>query len=345
MSFENDASKKRGSGGLFREGLPYVDDFRLILLTAAVNLACFLFFYYGREIRLGGLLADSFFCGVITPFIDVFLVFSRVRTLRLEGGLPAAVPVSAFAMRLPRSPLALSILFALFFAVVTPLTNFALIKFYGMTRFSFAPMALWKVVYSCLLSAKIVELAVLRYVQPDCALPNEAARRGADSVKDPLPRLSLFKECFGAVTGDFGLNLLVGLLFGGVVISGRTVVILPTTRDAIVIPAVILGLIVTLCMAYPVARGVAETAAELPGRSGAAASRRLLAPWKLALALSPLIIALAVIFFWSVMTIFNFEELNFFQFFLIRAIFVSLLSKLVARIAVAHYMRTAGLRE
>ncbi|MFR5881556.1 MAG: hypothetical protein ACLUEQ_12520 [Cloacibacillus evryensis] len=82
------------------------------------------------------------------------------------------------------------------------------------------------------------------------------------------------------------------------------------------------------------------------GRRGTAGGRRwrnrglsLLpaAPWKFALALAIPIILLSFTAFWSVMAFFRFDELNFFQFFLIRVIFVSLLSKAVVRLAIRRY--------
>lgn len=328
--------------GILRRGLPYADNLPVVLLTAAINLACVFIFYYGREIDLKGVLTDSFYCGVITPFINVFVIGSCVARLRALGSLPAAVPVNALMMRLPKNKFLLALLFAAVFGPLTPLVNLALIRFYGITNFGFAQLALWKVVYSCLLSAKIIELTILRYVQPDCGTAREREQHGAGAVKDPLPRVSVFKEWFNTVTDDFGFNMLSGLLFGGTVIEGYNVIIPPTARSGIAITSVILGLIVAARMAYPVAKNIKAAAdAAGPPEAGAPRNRGLsllpAAPWKFALALAIPIILASFAVFWSVMAFFRFDELNFFQFFLIRVIFVSLLSKAVVRLAIRRY--------
>ena len=79
----------RPDGGALRRGLPYVDNVGAVLLTAAVNLACVFIFYFGRAVTLHGVLTDSFWCGVITPFICVCFIAPRVAALRREGLLPA----------------------------------------------------------------------------------------------------------------------------------------------------------------------------------------------------------------------------------------------------------------
>ena len=96
--------------GILRRGLPYADNLPVVLLTAAINLACVFIFYYGREIDLKGVLTDSFYCGVITPFINVFVIGSCVARLRALGSLPAAVPVNALMMRLPKNKFLLALI-------------------------------------------------------------------------------------------------------------------------------------------------------------------------------------------------------------------------------------------
>ena len=336
--------------GALRRGLPYADNVSAVLLTAAVNFICVFIFYYGRKIGLFGVLADAFFCGVITPFINVFYIARRVDALRKEGALPAVLPVSRPMMRLPKNRFMLALFFAALFGAATPLLTMALIKVYGITQFWFAQMAVWKIFYSCALSAKIVELTILRYVQPDCAAPAAPPQRGAGEVKEPLPRPAVFKEWFNSATDDFGFNMLIGLALGGTAIEGYNVVVLPTVRSGIAVTSVIMGLIVAARMAYPVAKSVRAACA---GAAGAAAASenapakgllRLIpaAPWKFALALALPIILVSYAVFWSVMTFFHFETLNFFQFYLIRVVFMSLLSKAVARLAVLRCLHGAA---
>lgn len=331
--------------GLLRRGLPYVDNLPLIALTAAVNLLCMFLFFYGKKSGLRDVVTDSFLCGVITSFIDVFFVASRVKALAERGELPPVMPESRLMMRLPANRFLLSLIFALFFGVLTVLVNLAFVKFYGITAFDFIRLAVWKVIYSCVLSAKVAELAVLRFVQQDIPWAASAVQCGAGIVKNPLPRVSAFREYSSTVAHDFGFNMIAGLLFGSTVIEGYRVVIMPVHCSEIAVTSVVLGAIVVVYMVYPVAKSVKEaldaSRAELPQLRGSALRILPYVPWKFALSLALPVIVLSFCFFWSVMTFFEFETLNFFQFFLIRALFVSLLSKAVVWLATVRYMQCA----
>ena len=292
------------------------------------------------------MLLDSFICGVITPFINIFVISSCIERLRSRGALPASVPVSKIAMKLPKNRFLLSLIFAAAFGFLTPLANFTLIRFYGITHFAFPQLALWKVIYSFVLSAKIIELAILRFVQPDCGSQSPRKQSGTESVKNPLPRVPVFKEWFNIVTDDFGFNMLVGLIFGGTVIDGCNIIILPTVDSGIAITAIILGLIVTARMAYPVAKNIKAEADALGTQKENTAQNGVIAllpysPWKFALTLALPIILLSFAAFWSVMAFFHFQTLNFFQFFLIRTISVSILSKAVVWLAVRRYFTSS----
>ena len=340
---DNGRMNAGASCGRLRLGLPYVDNLPLITLTAAVNLLCMFLFFYGKKIDLRNVLEDSFICGVITSFIDVFFVASRVKALAVRGELPPSMPVSRMMMRLPANKFYLSLIFALFFGVSTLLVNLAFIKFYGITDFDFPRLSVWKVIYSCVLSAKVAELAVLRFVQPDVPETVSVEQCGTGVVRDPLPRISVFREYFNTVAGDFGFNMIVGLILGGTVVEGGRVIIMPVQRSSIAATSVVLGAIVAACMICPVAESVKSaldaSRIERTRTSGTALRMLPYTPWKFALSLLLPVIILAFCFFWSVMTFFGFETLDFFQFFLIRALFVSLLSKAVIRLAAARYMQ------
>lgn len=303
----------------FSAGLPYADNISIILLTAAVNVLCIFIFYYGRDIDLKGVLTDSLFCGVITSFADVYILVPRIEAMRRNGALPSVVPVSAFAMKLPKNKFMLASFLAVIFGILTPLANFILIKFYGITYFGFPQLVFWKAVYSSLLSAKIIEFTILRFVQPDCAAPSDSEQRGSSVVKNQLPRISVFKEWFNTVTDDFGFNMLVGLLSGGTIIEGYNVIIAPLASSGVGITAIILGLIVTARMAYPIAKNI-KAQAESAGCCAKNTAQRggvfrlPSEPWKFALVLTMPIILLSFAAFWSVMAFFGFGQLNFSNF-------------------------------
>ncbi len=331
------------AGGQLLHGLPYVDNLPLTALTVAVNLLCMFLFFYGKKSDLGDVITDSLICGVITSFIDVFFVASRLKALAVRGELPSVMPVSRLMMRLPANRFFLSLVFALFFGVLTALVNLAFVKFYGITDFDFIRLLVWKVIYSCVLSAKVAELAVLRFVQQDIHWTDSAGQSGTDIVKNPLPRFSAFKEYSSTVAHDFGFNMIAGLFFGSTVVEGARVVIMPVHSSSIAVTSVVLGAIVVVYMVYPVAKSVraalCASYAEPEQTNGGVLSILPYAPWKFALSLALPVIVLSFCFFWSVMTFFGFETLNFFQFFLIRALFVSLLSKAVVKLATARYIQ------
>jgi len=60
-------------------------------------------------------------------------------------------------------------------------------------------------------------------------------------------------------------------------------------------------------------------------------------PSKFALTLLLPVMGVSLLAFWSIFTFFGFETLDFFQFFVIRMLFVSLLTKPVVRLAVLRY--------
>ena len=325
-------------------GLPYVDNARTVCITVGINLAVAFLFFFGRPITLRSILLDASICGVITSFIDVPTVLWRIKRLRPLGRLPKNIPESALAMRLPRNPLLLSLLLGVLFGAVTPLFNFLIIRFYEVSTFSFTGFALWRILYTCFLSAKIVEIAVFRYVQPDCASEtNGIMQHGDDAVKDPLPRVSTFKQWFNTVTDDFGFNVLVGLLLGGTLVQDHNVIIAPVYRSGIAISALILGIIVTTRMVYPLAKTIKEgrDSGQLPTAVDACRWVAWLPrpPAKFALALLLPVIVSSMAVFQAVFSFFGFEVLDFFQFFFIRTLFVSLLSKGVVRLALLRYMQ------
>ena len=322
-------------------GLPYINSILIILLTVCINLAVVFLFYINKPLTYWDILIDACICGITTSFIDVFLVQGRMKKLRAQGMLPQEVPQSRLMAKMPKNPLLLALVFGAVFGLAAPLLSALVIRFYTIEAFTFPRFAVWKILYSCVLSVKIVEFAILRYAQPDCASESDAFQRGTEKVKDPLPRISTFKEWFNTVTNDFGFNLLFGLLLGGTVVRDHSVIIPPTTLSGIVISALILGAIVTARMAYPIAKNMrdAREAGNLPiaekpnGRLGWIPT----SPVKFALVLVVPIMVVCCAAFWGILSFFGFEVLDFFQFFVIRMLFVTLLTRPVVKLAIIRY--------
>ncbi len=322
-------------------GLPYIDNLRIVLLTIAINAIAAFVFFWGRPLTFWGIMADAGICGIVTSFINVFVVSARIGELRSLGRLPKNVPLNRLIALMPKNPLGFAVTLGAVFGLLSPLFNAFVIRFYEIETFTFARFAVWRSIYTCVLSVKIVELAILRYVQPDCASASDAPQWGTEAVRDPLPRASTFKQWFDTVTDDFGFNLLVGLLLGGTIVRDHSVIIPPTTLDGIAISASILGVIVTARMAYPVAKSMRD-ARECGGLPiSVARNPRIVwipySPAKFAALLLLPVVGLSLLTFWGVLTFFGFKTLNFFQFFFIRMLFISLLTKPVVKLAVLRY--------
>lgn len=322
-------------------GLPYIDNIRLVLLTAVINVVAVLLFFRGRSPSFSDIMTDAGICGMTTSFINVFIVYFRISKLRSEGLLPSEIPQNRFIRAMPKDPLLFAATLGAVFGLLSPLFNALIIRFYDIETFTFARFVVWRILYTCVLSAKIVEIAILRYVQPDCAPASGLAQLGAATIKDPLPRISTLKQWYNTVTDDFGFNLLFGLLVGGTVVQDHFVIIPPVTLDGILISASILGVIVTARMAYPVAKSM-RNMRECGGLPVSAAEDKRIAwlpysPAKFALLLLLPIVGLSLLTFWAVLSFFGFEELDFFRFFFIRMMFITLLTKRVVTLAILRY--------
>jgi hypothetical protein len=330
--------------------IPYVNNTTAILITLIINLAATSFFYLGMELDSRTILVDSVYCTVLTSIIDVFLVYFILRAKKTRGWIPEKAPINQWIMLLPINPLMLSMVFAIAFGLFTLCGIYFLLEFYQVVTLRFPQMLAFKLIYSLILSAKIVEYAIFRYIQPDSAdrfrRPVGDARTDQSSgqdLKNPLPRVEYFKNLFNSVTTDFGTNLLIGLLLGGTVIKGTAVIIAPTHITATPIAGCVTGIIITLSVVPSIAQGIlsARYSGEIQGVPdvnlwlGWLPSNR----WLLSLLLAVPIAIITALTFWSVMTFFNFETLNFFQFFLIRSLYSSILVPQLAKLVCIRFIQ------
>jgi len=322
--------------------LPYLDNWRMILLVVMVNLIFGLLHHYWG-ISHSAVLTDAVVCGLTTSVLSVLYVHLKMKPLRKQGLLPASVPKIKWMCWLPQSWLGLSVVFSIVFMILTPVLTELLIRIYQITTFNLIPFVVWKVAYSGFLTAKIIELAILRFVQQDMVKSSDPKQQGDVVVKNPLPGLSAFKKLFDTVTTDFGFNMLIGLVLGGTLIIDHNVVIVPTIRSGIIISGVLIGLIVTGLMVFPVIRQIhdARDAGKLPAPFK---HNKLIAwipekPILFSLVWIPFMVILSPLIFWLVFVLFDFEQLNFFQFFVIRTIYVTLLTKPVVQLAILRYLQ------
>ena len=326
-----------------KKGLPYINNIPIVLITVVINIAVTFIFFWGRPIGFWEVIIDAAYCGAITTIINSAAVITRVKKLRAKGQLPQEVPVSKIMMKMPKNPVLLAIVFGVLFAAITAFFSFIVMEFFQKEVFTFPQFLVWKVLYSCYLSIKITELMILRYVQKDYVSMVDVVQKGSDTVKDPLPKISTFKQWFNSITEDFGFNMIIGLFFGGTIIQGKTVILPPISVHWVWISAIILGTIVAFRLAYPVAKkilGLREAGElEIKTENDKRFSWIPYSPMKFAMILIIPIIVFAFLIFWGIMVFFGFEEVNFFQFWIIRLIFITLLTKPVVNLAIMRYIQ------
>ena len=150
--------------------LPYMDNWRTVLITVAINVALSMALRFGEaEITRADVILHGFMLGLITSVINVFIVRARLGKARELGTMPANVPVSRLMMRLPRNPFLLSLIFGVAFGALAALVGWSLMVFYGFERLPFLQYLVCKVILACVLCSKILEFAIFRLAQSDCA--------------------------------------------------------------------------------------------------------------------------------------------------------------------------------
>ncbi|MDO4546363.1 MAG: hypothetical protein Q4C25_09415 [Bacillota bacterium] len=338
-------------------GLPYVDNVMLILIVLAINLVCAFVIFYGKEIDNSDILVDVLYCSLITSFINVFLVRRQIRVLYRKGRMPREIAESKFMLHMPRNPVLLALVFSLGFGIVMGIMTVLIILLYGLSGLSFEAFLIWKLVYSCLLTAKIMEFAILRYVQKDCreawekdgtiAAADEKQKIDREKIKNPIPRLSALSEQLRTVTSDFGLNLITGIFTGRVLIAAEGIVtIMPIMREGVAMSALLSGGILTFSTIMPMARRASQAREEgaLSTEGDPASPESRLVSWipddpiKFAFVLLIPVMVITSLVLTGVYTLLDFDQLNFFQFFFIRFIYIAVLTRPVVRLIMMRYM-------
>jgi len=240
--------------------LPYIDNAKAVLLTVAINVGVVFAFFWPDGARFYDALWDSLICAGTTVLINLWIVYACMRKMRAGGQMPSQVPVSRFMQRLPRNPFALGIIYAVVFGALTVGINAAILWFFDMRSMAFVPWMVYKLAYTTILSVKITEYCIFRYVQPDWAgaeCTDNETQTPRKPVKDPLPKIGVFKAMYGSVTGNIALSMIIGLALGGVVIApDGSAVVPPTTVDGIPITGLIFGLILGILLTGGVVKGV-----------------------------------------------------------------------------------------
>ena len=152
-----------------RPSLPYLNNLRSVLITLAINFALVLavnFKMAGYDVY--ALALDSVICGYLTAVIDVGLVQQSMRKVWATDAVAQPVPVSPLMMRLPKGGVGLMLILGTAAAVLCVAVNCGIFLYYGFERWTFWQFMLYKLVYSLILSERLVSLTILRMVQNDC---------------------------------------------------------------------------------------------------------------------------------------------------------------------------------
>lgn len=329
--------------------LPYIDNARAALLTALINLGVVFLFFYPGGVTYQGVLLDSLVCAVITTIVDLCIVFPRLSKLRAAGLLPAQVPVSRLMQRLPKNPFALGAVFAALFAALTIGVNALILWFFGQASMAFVPWMTYKLVYSTVLSTKITEFCIFRYVQPDWAETKQgvaAEEKNVRPVKDPLPRVSTFKAMYGSVTGNIAMQMISGLVFGSAVfLTDGLVAIAPARVEGMPITGLIFGFILGMLTTRGVVKSV-NAAILAPGVEvpESAVTEKAFA-WmpKSGGGLSALATACVMLFsavaLRILMTLLGLSVLNIYQFAVFITVYANIISKPLSHVLVRRCMQ------
>lgn len=337
--------------------LPYIDNAKAVFVTVVVNLAVVFLFYWPDGVTYPGVLLDSLICAIITTAIDLWMVYTRLLKLRLAGQMPSQVPVNSFIQRFPQNPWALGVIFAAAFGVLTAGVNAVILWFFGLQSMAFLPWVIYKLVYTTVLSVGIAQYCVFRYVQPDWAGAKimEGTDKGMQTVlkpvRDPLPKVSVFKAMYGSVTGNIATNMVVGLVLGGVMTAADgSVTIAPTTVEGIPITGFIFGFLVGFLTTRSVVKEM-NMAILTPGYEEsrhAAPDRRF--TWMpkgkgaLTLFMCLCMMIFSAVILWSLMKLFDIAVMNIYQYAVFITVYAGIVSKpltcvLVRRCTQPDYIR------
>ena len=336
---------------LNRISLPYVDNVKAVLITIVINLGVVFIFFWPDGVTFANVIMDSLICAIITTAINMTIIYFRMKKMRNEGLMPGRVPESPFMQKLPKNPFALGVIYAIGFGAVITGINALVLWFFEMPEMAFVPWMIYKLIYTTLLSIKIAEFCIFRYVQPDWAKlkgPSMKQEAGEDHapVKNPIPKVSMIKEIYGSVTANLAMNIIIGTALGGVVIGANyEVIVYPTTVQGIPITGLVFGFICGSLTTNGVLKSMKGTilAAGPDMTLGLSSDKRFTWMPKNPIALGCLVcicmMAVSSVVLWAIMMLFGISVMNFYQFTIFITIYATAISKPVSYILVKRCMQ------
>ena len=280
------------------------------------------------------------------------IIYIRLRRMRASGEMPLQVPESTLMQRLPQNPVVLGVIYAIIFAVFAISINAALLWFFNIQNMAFVPWTVYKLLYTTVLSIKTVESCIFRYVQPDWAnvchhANTETGKTVINTpVRNPLPKIGVFKEMYAAVTGNIAMNIIIGSALGGVTVgTDSSVVINPATAEGIPITGLVFGLIVGILVTNGIVTAMNATIiASSPTIPEAAAVDKRLA-WMprgrggLTCLICVCVMVFSAVALRSIMMLFGISVMNFYQYTVFMTVYAALISKPLASVLIRRCMQ------
>jgi len=319
--------------------LPYVNNAKAVFVTLALNLLAVLLLTRGG-VGVTEVMLDAVLTVIATTVINFLIVYPQLKRLRAAGQLPQHLPPSRLMQKLPQNPILLGVICVILFSVLMLALNWMILTFFGISQLALLPWLVYKLIFAAVLSIKIVDFIIYRYVQPDWAV----APLGIDgepidpaTVRRPLPKVSLAKELFTGITTNVLLNLVIGTLLGGALLhADGSMTLLPTTVEGIGISGLIFGLIMGTLISRAVLKGVRQAIwAQGPDALTAASSNRWFT-WLPTRTIPLMIITVLATMLFSmvalptILRVFNKPFLNFLQFSVLITIYSTLLGRPIA---------------
>jgi len=336
--------------------LPYVDNAKAILITVIINIGVIFLFNWPGGVTYQGVIWDSLICAFVTVLLDMWIVYTALKKIRDGKGMPSQVPVSPLMQALPQNPFALGLIYAVVFGAYIVGINAGILYFFGIQSMSFAPWMIYKLIYATLLSAKIVEYCIFRYIQPDWANAENAntntqTTSNIKPIKDPLPKISIFKEMYASVTGSIATSIIIGTALGGVKIgAGSSVVIAPTTVEGIPITGLVFGLITGILVTKAVLK---ELDTIIIASGSAMAEATVSDKWFTWMPVRKVTLMIFVCFcvmvfsavaLWLIMTLFSISVMNFYQHIVFMTVYAAIISKSLSYLLVKRCMQPDYIR-
>jgi len=323
----SDANRRLRITGI---SLPYINNVRTIAITLLLNLLLtWLLRLYRYE--AGDIVVDAVICAWLTVGINVMVVWHCLQKLRAVGAMPKEVPVSRLMMRLPKNRFGLIVVFGVVFTVLCVWVNHTIFSWFGFESWTFGQFLPFKLVYSLILSERIVSLCILRLVQPDCwKSDSEHSVPMTQPILNPLPSLSGVQELFSTVSANLALQLYFNPYLGEYTIGGARSIIMEGVIASAVTCFIVVGMVTkTLDMAR------ANGECHVP-------PNRLLMLWPknrwvfaclCALVAAPTAVAIFIMLF----QLYGFTSWTFYEFFWIKMAYLLILGRILVAITLRRF--------